>query len=86
MFKCDDAMRVHFIAKSKVIKNINSDNIKDLSASEIALLDCHDYDRMRKKLISKGLSLNEIQEIGLEAIESEKSDLKKIVRIHEIRY
>lgn len=86
MFKCDDAMRVHFIAKSKLSKNVNKENIKDLNASEVALLDCHDYDVLRKKLLSKGLKESEIQEIGLAAIESEKSDLKKIIRIHEIRF
>jgi hypothetical protein len=86
MFKCDDAMRSHFISKSKVAKNLDEKSLTDLSASEVSLIDCHDYDKLRKKLLSRGLTLSDLQEIGLLAIESEKSDLKKIIRIHEIRY
>ena len=86
MYKCDNAMRNQFIAKSKIINERNADNAKNLQATEVALIDCHDYDKMRKKLMSLGLVSLDLSSMGLEAIENEAYDLQKIVRIHEIRF
>ena len=86
MYKCDNAMRNQFIAKSKIIKERNSDNAKNLQAAEVALIDCHDYDKIRKQLMSLGLVSLDLSSMGLEAIEKEAYDLQTIVRIHEIRF
>ena len=86
MYKCDNAMRNQFIAKAKVIQNPNKKNAKALQSAEIALIDCHDYDVLRKKLLSLGLVSLDLSSMGLEAIEKEAFDLQKLVRIHEIRY
>lgn len=86
MFKCDNAMRDHFIAKQIFDKAPNSDNLKELEASEVGLMDCHDYDKLRKKLIIAGLSSEEMSLIGLEAIEQKTENIKAFVDIHEIRY
>ena len=59
---------------------------KALESAEIALIDCHDYDVLRKKLLSLGLVSLDLSSMGLEAIEKEAFDLQKLVRIHEIRY
>ena len=86
MYKCDNAMRNQFIAKAKVIQNPNKKNAKALQSAEIALIDGHDYDVLRKKLLSLGLVSLDLSSRGLEAIEKEAFDLQKLVRIHEIRY
>ena len=86
VFKCDNAMREHFIAKSKAAEDTSLQSINGLQAAEVALVDCHEYDKFRKKLISYGLDDNDLAIMGLQSIEEKKSDLSKLVREHEIRY
>lgn len=86
VFKCDSVMREHFIAKSKVSHSPSDEGIKNLHAAEIGLLTCHDYDVLRKRLISFGLSENDLARIGLEAIEDRAKDVRTFVETHEIRY
>jgi len=86
MFQCDNVMRDHFIAKSEVLTSPSSEAIKKLRASEIGLITCHDYDVLRKKLISFGLDENQLSRIGLEAIEERAKDVRSFVQTHEIRY
>jgi len=86
MYKCDNAMRNQFIAKARTAYDPNETNVVDLQASEVALIDCHDYDVVRKKLLTLGLNKLDLSSMGLVAIEKESYDLQKIVRIHEIRY
>ena len=86
MYRCDNAMRNQFIAKARVLKNPDVKAAKDLESAEIALIDCHDYDVLRKKLLTLGLVSLDLSSMGLKAIENEAYDLQKIVRIHEIRY
>tara|TARA_B100000035_G_scaffold34091_1_gene25851 strand:- start:3315 stop:3695 length:381 start_codon:yes stop_codon:yes gene_type:complete len=86
MFNCDHAMREHYIAKKNLeIKNTEI-NIKNLQATELGLLKCHEYDKKRKFLISKGLSENDLQILGLEALEEKQYELRDFVEIHEFRY
>lgn len=85
-FKCDHAMRSHLIAKVRVSSNPNEGTVQNLKAAEIALLDCQEYDLLRKKLIRWGLSENELSEMGLRAIEERGKTLQDVVRLHEIRY
>jgi len=86
MFQCDSVMRDHFIAKNQVSLSPSDDAIKILHAAEVGLLTCHDYDALRKRLISYGLSENDLSRIGLEAIEERAKDVRSFVKIHEIRY
>lgn len=85
-FKCDDAMRAHLLAKSKLTSEPNEENVADLRSAEITLLDCQDYDLMRKRLIRWGLSDNELSEMALTAIEERGKTLQQVINIHEIRY
>jgi hypothetical protein len=86
MFKCDDAMRDHLIAKSAVVASPSAETIRNLHASEVGLMTCHDYDVLRKKLLSFGLSPNDLSTIGLEAMEEKSKDVRTFVETHEIRY
>lgn len=86
VYRCDSAMRNHFIAKSQVADVVDEQTVENLAEAEIALVDCHDYDVFRKRLISYGLTENDLSIMGLNAIEEKGGDIQKLVRIHEIRY
>ena len=55
MFRCDHVMREHFVAKQMVLASATEETIRNLDAAEIGLTDCHEYDKMRKKLMGWGL-------------------------------
>lgn len=86
VFKCDSVMRDHFIAKNQVLHSVSDEAIRNLHAAEIGLLTCHDYDVLRKRLLSSGLRENDLSRIGLEAIEERAKDVRTFVETHEIRY
>lgn len=85
-FRCDNSMRVHFIATQKLAEQPSNENVLSVKSAEIGLLDCQDYDLMRKRLIRWGLTDNELSEMSLIAIEDKSVDLKEVIKIHEIRY
>ncbi len=85
-FQCDQAMREHWIGKMTVADDPSSIAISALKATEIALLDCQDYDLLQKKLLRLGLSDSEIGELVLHAAEQTPEGLRKMIGIHEIRY
>ena len=85
-FKCDHAMREHFIARSKAVSAPSTEAALLLSQAEVALVDCHDYDRFRKTLLRIGLTEADLSAMSLIAIEAKSKDIREIVRIHEIRY
>jgi hypothetical protein len=86
MFECDDAMRNHLIAKSAVVASPSREAIRNLDAAEVGLTTCHDYDVLRKKLLTMGLTENDLSRVGLEAIEEKAKDVRFFVETHEIRY
>lgn len=86
VFRCDNVMREHFIAKNKVLTKIDDDAVKNLKAAEVGLIQCHDYDKLRKKLINLGLSDSQLGELGLETIEENAGDVRTFVKIHQIKY
>ncbi len=86
MFQCDQVMREHFIAKQLVLAEPSEKAVKNLDASEVGLLNCHEYDKLRKRLLSYGVSENRLSLIGLEAIEEKTNEVRRFVEIHEIRY
>ena len=85
-YLCDAAMRSHMIAGQAVAYAPSEATVGDLKAAEIALLDCQDYDLMRKRLIRWGLRDNELSEMSLYAIEERAERLQPVVQTHEIRY
>ncbi len=86
MFHCDQAMREHFIAKQIVIASTTDATIRNLEAAEIGLTECHYYDELRKKMISWGVTENDLAAIGLDAVEERALDIRTFVENHEIRY
>lgn len=86
MFKCDQAMREHLIAKNRVVHDPSKDSLSKLQAAEVGLTDCHEYDKLRKKLLDNNVSEYELSLIGLEVIELRNKDVREFVRNHEFRY
>lgn len=85
-YRCDQAMRSHLIAKQKLITTPSNESVQEVEAMEIGLLDCQDYDLMRKRLIRWGLTGNELSEMSLQAVEERAETLQDVVGVHEIRY
>src|ERR671918_79262 len=50
-YRCDRAMRDHLIAKQEVYRAPDENSVVALRAAEVALIDCQDYDMLRKRLI-----------------------------------
>lgn len=86
MFACDHAMRDHYIAKKSVELNPSNLTIKNLEATELGLMSCHDYDKMRKQMEALNVSENKLSRLGLEALEEREYDLQRFVKTHEFRY
>ena len=86
MFQCDHVMKDHFIAKQLVLSEPSEIAVKNLESSEVGLLSCHEYDKLRKQLLSYGVSEDQLSLIGLEALEESAEDVRRFVEIHEIRY
>ncbi|WP_281023670.1 TIGR03982 family His-Xaa-Ser system protein [Minwuia sp. IMCC3009] len=86
MFQCDHVMREHFVAKMAVRHAPNEMTVKNLEAAEIGLLSCQDYDKLRKKLLTLGVSDAKLGLMGVEALEARSKDVSRFVEIHEIRY
>ena len=86
MFICDSAMRNHMIAKNRVTVEKSIESIKALEKAEVSLVHCHDYDKLRKFMISWGASSNDLARLGLEAIEENSADIDKFIEIHEFKF
>lgn len=85
-YRCDRSMRDHLLAKQNVDAAPSEQTVRALEASEIALIDCQDYDLLRKRLIFLGLDENALGLMALKAIEAKAKDLQDVIEIHEIRY
>lgn len=85
-YRCDRSMRAHLLAKQKLEAAPSAESVRDLEASEIALIDCQDYDLMRKRLMLVGLDETALSYMALKAIEAKATDLQDVIEIHEIRY
>lgn len=86
VFKCDGAMRQHYISKQRVFIDPNIENVNSLQQAEIGLIDCQDYDILRKRLQNLGLRNSDLSELELNAIERKSNDIRKVVDIHEIHF
>jgi len=85
-YRCDRSMRGHLLAKQKLEADPSAETVRDLEASEIALIDCQDYDLLRKRLMLVGLDETALGYMALRAIEAKATDLQDVIEIHEIRF
>src|SRR5688572_1629713 len=60
VFACDNVMRDHFIAKAWVTKAPSEETSKSLRAAEVGLITCHEYDVLRKTLLTWGVSEHQL--------------------------
>lgn len=86
VFECDNVMRDHLIAKNRISRDSSEVAVGQLSAAEVGLLTCHEYDRLRKKMLIWGVAEAKLADLGLSAIEASARDVRQFVRTHEIRY
>ena len=86
VFQCDNSMREHMIAKNKFLLQPNKETEQILNSAEVGLIACHEYDILRKRMLSLGLTNDNLAQYGLEAIEEGAADVRELVRIHEFRY
>lgn len=54
-------------------------------SSEIQLLDCHDYDKLRKKMLDAGISEYRLSEVGLVALELHQKTAEQLAAPHKFR-
>lgn len=85
-YKCDRSMRDHLIAKQAVANYPSENSVDLLKAAELALIDCQDYDILRKRLLISGLDEIDLGFMALKAIEAKATELQEVIEIHEIRY
>ncbi|HEV2515164.1 MAG TPA: TIGR03982 family His-Xaa-Ser system protein [Devosia sp.] len=85
-YACDRAMREHMLAKFKLAELPSEDAVDALKSAELGLLDCQDYDILRKQLLMWGLTENELSLMMLNAIETDAKTLQQVVEAHEIRF
>lgn len=85
-YQCDRSMRNHLIAQQNVANSPSEETLIQLSSAEVALIDCQDYDLLRKRLLISGLSEIELGYMALQAIEAKATDLQDVIEVHEIRY
>ncbi|EPX76424.1 hypothetical protein Salmuc_00310 [Salipiger mucosus DSM 16094] len=85
-YRCDRSMRAHLLAKQNLEAAPSEETVRELEASEIALIDCQDYDLLRKRLVLLGLDEAALGYMALRAIEAKATDLQDVIGIHEIRY
>jgi len=73
--KCDSAMNSSWF--------INQTNDTRLEKTElIQMLDCHDYDKLRKIILISGLSENYLSYLGLKALELNQQSADRLVEQH----
>lgn len=84
-FKCDSAMRNHYVAGLSVASDPSDVSVSALKAAEVALIDCQDYDLLQKRLTDWGLTETDLSIMRLEAIEADAKGLLDVIETHEIR-
>lgn len=80
--QCDNAMHDH-----AAIRSYSPDrDVKEalLLSAEVQLLVCHEYDKLRKRMLLLGVSEDQLALYGLERMENEAIPVRKMVEPHEM--
>lgn len=81
-FNCDIAMHEEVALR---IGDISTSEEKQLHLSaEVGMMICHDYDKLRKKMLIQGISEDSLALLGLEALEVEKITVEQMVNAHRM--
>ncbi|MDG1074027.1 MAG: TIGR03982 family His-Xaa-Ser system protein [Methylophilaceae bacterium] len=81
-YECDNAMHDEISIRSS---SSNSDkDIRLLKSADIGLIVCHDYDKLRKKLLILGVSEDQLALYGLEVLENQMIPTSRMVDPHRM--
>jgi His-Xaa-Ser system protein (TIGR03982 family) len=61
------------------------DDSKLLKSSEVQLFNCHDYDKLRKKMLIMGVTEEALSLLGLQALEIGQKPVSMIAESHKFR-
>lgn len=81
-FACDMAMHEEAALRQKSDDNLINRTLR-LSA-DVGMMICHDYDKLRKKMLTNGVSEDRLAMLGLEVLEIEKITVKQMVDAHRM--
>jgi len=84
--QCDQAMHSEAVLRSpEQSLEVTEHQARLLKASaDVELTICHDYDKLRKRLLIAGLTENDLALLGLEALEVERITVKRMVEPHRM--
>jgi len=79
---CDLAMHEEAALRGLVGNDPQTERLR-LSA-DVGMMVCHDYDLLRKKLLTQGMSEDQLSMLGLEALEVEQITVQQMVDAHRM--
>ncbi|WP_157958439.1 TIGR03982 family His-Xaa-Ser system protein [Salinicola lusitanus] len=81
-YECDMAMHEEVTIRQLEFER---EQLPDMRLSaDVGMLVCHEYDKLRKKMLSEGVSDNELAILGLEALENEQITVEQMVDSHRM--
>lgn len=81
-FECDIAM--HEEAALRQHSDDTSVGQALRLSADVGMMICHDYDKLRKKMLIHGISEDRLALLGLEVLEIEKITVKQMVDAHRM--
>lgn len=84
--QCDQAMHSEVVLRApQQSHEVTEQQARLLNASaDVELTVCHDYDKLRKRLLIAGLTEDDLALLGLEALEVERITVKRMVEPHRM--
>lgn len=79
---CDNAMHNEVAIRSSNIGTDQNDLLQ--TSADVELLVCHDYDKLRKKMLTAGISEDQLALYGLESLEAESVPVSRMVDPHRM--
>ncbi|WP_214423180.1 TIGR03982 family His-Xaa-Ser system protein [Pseudomonas congelans] len=79
---CDLAMHEEAALRGLVGNDPQTERLR-LSA-DVGMMVCHDYDLLRKKLLTQGVSEDQLSMLGLEVLEVEQITVQQMVDAHRM--
>ena len=84
--QCDQAMHSEVIlrAPERSLDVSSQESALLVQSADVELSVCHDYDKLRKRLLVAGLTEDELALLGLEALEIERIPVDRMVEPHRM--